>query len=569
MNRYFCCLRQRVATGIATETPKHRKIQFCFCDSVSLPTGRQVCGKVYLWQKNPEVNKMKFSWLIKSESYKKGVIYSTGLNIIAGGMQFLNTLIIAFFFGTSIGTDIYFFVITVTILITTSIINGIDSIILIPRAMYLREREGEAASVNFLNFFILLYLVIGLVTFLIIIASPVVFYNIFSKFPPGKLEQYKYLLYAGSGLIFFKLINNFLGTILSSYKYFSITILTSLVTSLFSILITILFHKQLGIAGTLTAVAASYFINFLFLLAVMKLQLKWRFSRFVFVKDKHLWANIGLMQLNILPVWLRNYITLFLLTSLGEGIVSSVNLAQQVSGIIDALIIAQVLSVAGIKFNELYARMDMAALNTMFIKTANYLLLLLMPVVLIIFFYAGDITAIIFNRGSMEKNSLDTIGMCLRYLILLSPLLLLNSICTRIFSSTQVIRQGLLYSFSGHVIFLLLTILLINWLHLKGYLYSMLAGYCVIIFLFYRLFKLKLGQIDFDTVLKFGFKQLLINLIIALPVFYILKKLTDINNIILLCIAVFIQVSIIGLVNKKLLHFSVITDLFNGGNKPL
>ena len=146
---------------------------------------------------------MNFLWLIKSESYKRGVIYSTGLNIIAGGMQFLNTLIIAFFFGTSIGTDIYFFVIAVTILITTSIINGIDSIILIPRAMYLREREGETESRNFLNFFIYLYLFIGAIIFLIIVASPVVFYNVFSKFPPGKLTEYRYLLYSGSLLIFF------------------------------------------------------------------------------------------------------------------------------------------------------------------------------------------------------------------------------------------------------------------------------------------------------------------------------------------------------------------------------
>ncbi|MBK6634357.1 MAG: hypothetical protein IPG38_08600 [Chitinophagaceae bacterium] len=67
---------------------------------------------------------------------------------------------------------------------------------------------------------------------------------------------------------------------LSSYKYFTITILTSFITSVFSILITIFFHKQLGIAGTLAAVAISYSINFIFLLMLMKLRLKWKFSHF-------------------------------------------------------------------------------------------------------------------------------------------------------------------------------------------------------------------------------------------------------------------------------------------------
>ena len=402
-----------------------------------------------------------------------------------------------------------------------------------------------------------------MVIFLIIIASPTFFYNAFSKFPSDMLDRYKYLLYAGSVLIFFQLINNFLGAILSSYKYFTITILTSLLTSLISILITIFFHKQLGIAGTLAAVAISYSLNFLFLFAVMKLRLKWKFSQFKFVRDKYLWGNIGLMQFNILPVWVRNYVTLFLLSGLGEGIVSSVNLAQQAAGIIDTLIIVQVLSVVGIKFNELYAKMDIIGLNDLFIRVANFLLLLLMPVVLVTFFYASDVTALIFKRGNMASSSIETVALCLKYLILLSPLLLLNSICTRIFSATQVIRQGLLYSMAAHIIFLVLTIVLVNWLHLKGYLYSMLAGYCVLILLFYQLFKVKLNQIDFARVLKFGVKQLLINLSIALPVFFLLKKLTGINSIILLFMAAFIQVSVIAMLNRKQLKYTRIKNLVN------
>lgn len=505
--------------------------------------------------------------MIKSESYKKGIVVSTVLNIFTKGIGFLNTLVIAFYFGANTGTDIYFFVISIAILITTGMINGIDSIILIPQAMKLREQAGEAESRLFLNFFIFLYILIGVVIFLITIVSPALFYGTFSKFPPGILEQHKYLLYAGSVLVFFQLINNFLGAILTSYKYFSITILTSLITSLVSIIVTIFFHERLGITGTLAAVAISYSFNFLFLIILMKSRLKWEFSRFKLVKDKHIWGTIGLMQMNILPVWLRNYVTLFLISGLGVGIVSSINLAQQAAGIIDNLIIAQVLSVAGIKFNELYAKMDIKTLNELFIKVANFLLMLLMPVVLITFIYSNNIAALIFKRGNMTASALETVALCLKYLILLSPLMLINSICTRIFSATQVIRQGLIYSMIAHIIFLLLTIILINLLQLKGYLYSMLAGYAVLIFLFYRLFKVKLNQIDFVMVLKYGVKQVFVNLIIALPVFFILKNLSGINYIILLFIACFIQVLIIGIINRKQLQFSRITDVLYGPRK--
>ncbi|MBK7882973.1 MAG: hypothetical protein IPJ81_03525 [Chitinophagaceae bacterium] len=46
--------------------------------------------------------------LLKAESYKKGLILSTGLNILAKGIGFINTLIIVYFFGSNSTTDIYF-----------------------------------------------------------------------------------------------------------------------------------------------------------------------------------------------------------------------------------------------------------------------------------------------------------------------------------------------------------------------------------------------------------------------------------------------------------------------------
>jgi putative peptidoglycan lipid II flippase len=499
--------------------------------------------------------------MLKTESYSKAIIYSTSLNIMAKGLYFLNTLIIAFFFGTSVSTDIYFFVISMAILITTGMLNGIDGIILIPRAMQLREKEGDAASRFFLNFFLLLYFFIGVIIFLVAIASPVLFYSSFSKFGSLALQQNQNLLYAGAALIFFQLLNNFSGAILSSYKYFTVIIITSLITSSLSIGATIFFHQQLGIVGTLAAVATSYGISFLFLLGIMKFKLQWQFSKFTFIKSKELWGNICLFQLNLLPVWLRNYITLFLLSGLGVGIVSSVNLAQQAAGIIDTLIIAQVLSVAGIKFNELYAKNELHLLDELLLKIAGFLFIILMPVVVIIFFYNENITTLVFKRGNMVANSISTVAYCLKYLIILSPLMLLNSICTRIFAAAQMVKYGLIYSISAHTIFLLLVIVLTNWLQLKGYLYAMIAGYSIIVFFFYLLFKAQLKQIDFVQVLQFGLKQLAINLIIAAPVFFTFKKLTGINYIVLLFIAAFIQVAVVGIINRKQLHFSALTNL--------
>ncbi len=498
--------------------------------------------------------------MLKAESYTKAIIYSTGINFFAKALYFLNTLVIAYFFGASTSTDIYFFVISIAVLLTTGMLNAVDGIVLIPHAMQLRQTNGDNDSRKFLNFFLWMYILVGLVISLIALLSPIIFYNIFSKFSTDALALNTGLLYAGAALIFFQLVNNFVASILSSYKYFTVTIFTSLITSVSSIIITVLFHKALGIAGTLAAVAASFAISVLFLLGIMKFKLQWHFTKISFVKNKQLWGNIGLMQLNILPIWLRNYVTLFLLTGLGAGIVSSVTLAQQAASAIDTLIIAQVLSVAGIKLNELYAKNNLELFNDFFIKTASFLLIILMPVVVIVFLYTDTVATLIFNRGNFSNTAIETVSLCLKYLILLSPLMFLNSLCTRIFAAAQIVRQGLLYSISAHIIFLLLAVALINWFNLKGYLVAMLLGYGIIIFFFFLLFKSKLPKINFSNVLKFGIMQLLINIIIALPLFFLFKSINGVNNIILLFVAAFAQAVIIFIINRKRLHLSVITN---------
>ncbi len=81
-------------------------------------------------------------------------------NIISKGILFLLTIIIARYFGSNIKTDIYFFVFA-TMILFSGFINNIDTAVLIPESMRLRQKEGDDAAVAFLNFFLLIYFIIG------------------------------------------------------------------------------------------------------------------------------------------------------------------------------------------------------------------------------------------------------------------------------------------------------------------------------------------------------------------------------------------------------------------------
>lgn len=456
--------------------------------------------------------------MLKSESYKKGLYFSTGLNIVAKGIAFVNTLLVAFYFGSNTSTDIYFYVLSVATLITSTI-NGIDYLVLIPEAMQLRENNCEKKSQEFLNFFIWLYGFIGLLLSLAIVISPILFFTVFSKFDEAQLHHNSSILYIGSIIIVFQLLNNLISAILVSYKYFTVPIILSLVNSCFAILLTIVYHKHLGVEGTILGISIGFVINFVLLVLLMKAKLHWNFLKFYWVKSKKLWRNIGLMQLNLLPVWLRNYIVLYLLSGLETGLVTSLNLGQMLALLPEVFILTQMASVIGIKFSELSSKQQYDETGKLLSDIVNSLYVLLLPIAIVMAVASKDIITIVFEHGGFDRNSATDTAFCFFYFALLLPSKIYDAAFTRLFTSFQVYGLSTLLAISGHFVITALIYFSIKNFQLKGYFISMMIGYYLIMpIIFYLIIFFRFKKISRNAIVK-NF----IVTIISLPVFYFLS----------------------------------------------
>lgn len=486
--------------------------------------------------------------MLKTESYKKGIILSTGLNFFAKGIAFLNIVAITHFFGTQTSTDIYFFVLSVAMIISTTI-NGVDLLVLIPEAMKLRNRDGEAPSRNFLNFFFWLYIILGALLCIIILFSPVLFFNIFSKFDVEKLSHHKELLYAGSIIIFFQLINSFLTSVLTSYKYFSIAIFTSLLNSLLCILLTVTLHQKLGINGTMIGLAAGYALNFLLLVLIMRLKLNWNFFQVARMRNKVVWQNIGLMQVNIFPLWLRNYLGLYLLSAL-PGVVTSLNLGQQLSAVPEMLLTSQLLTVAGIKFNELHAAHKNDEANQVFLKTTFIGITITLSIAMFFILFSKSIVTLgYFKTITNEKSLLET-TLVFSVLAISLPVKLVAGISTSMLTSFQKIKNIISVSAAVHIGVTIIMILLIKQLGLLGYLIGVNFHYFLFLLLFYPLFRRTLTFVDYKQVLIHFAKDLLLNgLCAAIMFFLLINPINGIDNLILRLLA--------GFVSYLVLFFSI------------
>ena len=80
--------------------------------------------------------------MLKTESYRKGILYSVFFNFVARSIAFLNAFVIAFYFGTNSTTDLYFYVLSF-VTIVAGFINGMDTFVLIPESMRLRHQHSE------------------------------------------------------------------------------------------------------------------------------------------------------------------------------------------------------------------------------------------------------------------------------------------------------------------------------------------------------------------------------------------------------------------------------------------
>lgn len=459
--------------------------------------------------------------LIKAESYKKGVIRSTFFNIGAKGLGFINSMLIIYIFGAGVHTDIYFLILATAALLT-SFINGIDLLILVPEAMRLRVNDGPEKEKSFLNFFVFLYLLIGLVIAIIVLTAPIFFYSFFSKFDDASLRGQQVMLLLSAILMPLQLLNSLFVSILTSHRYFTVPMVVSVVNSIISITLLILLKNEFSITSAVIALTVGYSVNFIWLVITMRRKLAWNFLGKRSMPSKKLFVNIGLMQINILPVTLRSYIIVLLLSGIGAGVITSLNYGQQLSNIPEMLILAQVIAVIGIKFNELSSTRDEKGLNRLFADTMNMMMIITLPIAFLMALLSNEIVIELFRyTRKVNAETINYVATVVFFMGLTLPARSLDMVMTRVLTSQQKIRQGVLYAIIVHSLITLFVYIGIVMYGLIGFLVASLVGYTVFLpIVFYFLIKRVAPFIEYTRWLASALPFIGFNLVLATLLFF-------------------------------------------------
>jgi putative peptidoglycan lipid II flippase len=451
------------------------------------------------------------------DSYKKGIIYSSGFNLLSKLLIFAQNMILAYLFGTHVKVDIFFYAIT-TISLITQFITLLNGYVILPESMQIRHSKGNEDSMKFLNVFLYGYILLGVLFTSLVLISPIDVVSTTSNFSPQVLQEYKTLLVLAVPMFMFMIVVNYLVDLLSSYKYFTAPQRSKMINSIFTLTFLFAFYKWLDIKSIILGYYAGYIINIIILVVIMKKELKWNFKFKFYPIEKRILTNSLYAQGGNITTILANYYPIYLLSGFSAGSIASLNYGQQVANLPTNSITQQFSPVIGIRFNELYATKDYDKLNKTFTRSTNILLFILMAVSAITLIYNTEIIRILYERGKFDSSSTAASAAFLSIFILSVPFVAINNMVSRIFMSGHKIKQYFWYQVIKNIIMIALTYIFIKKIGVLGFPVSWLIVNVLNIPACQYQMWLSFRFVNFKPIIISIIKVIILNAIAALPV---------------------------------------------------
>lgn len=492
---------------------------------------------------------MNFSRLIKSESYTRGTALSVLFNIISKGILFLLTIIIARYFGSNIKTDIYFFVFA-TMILFSSFINNIDTAVLIPESMRLREKEGTAKATAFLNYFLVIYAAIGILFSIAMYFFGTIVFGLISKFPEADIITYRNYFWIGSFFFIFHVLTNYLNNILTSLKFFSLPLIISSIKSCIVIACIFLLRAEYDVLSVFLAGLISYAVNLLLQLYVLKKYAGWNFSFRRVAINKKIWSNVFYAELGQITTVASSMFPLYLLSGFGSGIISVMNYGKNIADIPNTLVTSQFANVSGVKFNEQVARQDHAGMNDTFLRTTKLMVFILVPLGFYLFVFASPVVELFYQSRNFSGESVTASAMFLKLLAVTIFSIGINAMVTRLFIAIQAIRQAFYYQLCFNIILVVVIAVCTRYAGAYGYPYAIIIINLVNFFSMYFICRSLVPYINYTSLLTYTVFIIFINAIIAAAIYFAVSSF-NLGGLLQLISGFLLYLIILVILNRK------------------
>jgi len=458
-------------------------------------------------------------------AYRKAMFFSVAFNAVAKMALFFLSILIAQCFGSNIRTDIYFFIYGGTVLLA-GFINAFDVMVLVPESMRIRDTEGNTAAMSFLNYFLRLYLLIGLGVAALFWFFGISILGLVSKFSPADLVEYRTYFLTGAFYFLMQVLCNYVGNILSSLRHFTAPLITGGINTGLVIAGIFLLQSEWDVLSVLIAGLLAYAVQLLIGILLLKRLDNWQFLPAKKPASPVTWEKMGIAGIGQLATFAGSYWPLYLLSGFGGGMISALGYGKNIADVPNTLLTAQLSNVSGIQLNEQAAAGDRWAMNESFVRTSKLLVYIMIPAGFFLSLFAKPIVQLIYQRGEFTATDVEPAAVFLRLLSLTIFVIAINSMVTRVLIALQALKQGLMYQLAMNGLLILTTWLCVEQYGPYGYGYALIAVNLLNLFFMYFVCAKAAPGIEYGKLAIYTFKIGLLNTGIGIAMWYLHPYIT-------------------------------------------
>lgn len=382
--------------------------------------------------------------MLRQETYRKGSVTSTLLQLMAQGLAFVFNMVMAACFGAILATDVFNYCFT-TFTMVAGFMLALDTAVLIPEAMRRRYQESEESSMQFLNFFLILFLTITAGISLMAMWKPIGFLTAISQFDVAALEANRDIILWVIPVFALQLLAQYTNSILVSYKFFSLPAMWGVFFRILNIIYVLCFYRLLGVV----ALAQSLILGLLLQVAVafwlMRRHLGWKFHFRWPRIQMSVWRNIGYTEMGMLVMTLAVFSPVLMASAAPEGFVTAMNYALKMAQVPESLMSTQIALIVGIKLNELASKGDGEEFGRFYQRMAGFMFWCCTPLAFFLYAAAPDILRILLLRGAYTEEALHITVVLFQGLIVAFPAIIYNALLLQVLAAQQnVLRRNVM-----------------------------------------------------------------------------------------------------------------------------
>ena len=350
----------------------------------------------------------------KGKSFFKSAFLVTTMMLCFKVLGFVKQAFIAYYYGASIETDMYFIAWGFITGVSEAIVKAL-SVSLVATYTSIRVRKGRNEASKLINGMLELMLPIFVALILLTVLGAPVFAKVlaptYSNDNSNRLSNYLQLLAPTMLFVYLELI---FGAVLDSNKSFFIPRLQSLIYSILTMLSCVILSQALGVNAL---ILSQYLASVLFTLIIIRAVKKYHSFFLIHFKDipqiKEIIYTAFPLFIGNSAIQINQIVDKTITSGLGAGATSALSYCHNLEQFVTNIMIVNIGNIMFANFAEYVANEDYDEIKKTLSKSINILIGILAGISIITITHSTDIVTIVYYRGNFTKDAVTLTSVAL------------------------------------------------------------------------------------------------------------------------------------------------------------